>query len=46
MLAHKSGDILNDSIRWSCHFRYTDMLEQDFINRGFPNPYTYKPVTK
>ena len=46
MLAHKSGDILNDSIRWSCHFRYTDMLEQDFIDRGFPNPYTYKPVTK
>jgi phytanoyl-CoA hydroxylase len=46
MLVHKSGEILNDSIRWSCHFRYTDMLEKDFINRGFPNPYTYKPVTK
>lgn len=46
MLVHKSGDILNDSIRWSCHFRYTDMLEQDFINRGYPNPYIYKPVTK
>jgi len=46
MLVHKSGDILNDSIRWSCHFRYTDMLEEDFINRGFPNPYIYKPITK
>lgn len=46
MLVHKSGDILNDSIRWSCHFRYTDMSEEDFINRGFPNPYIYKPVTK
>ena len=46
MLVHKSGNILDDSIRWSCHFRYTDMLEQDFINRGYPNPYIYKPVTK
>jgi phytanoyl-CoA hydroxylase len=46
MLVHKSGDIMNDSIRWSCHFRYTDMLEQNFIERGFPNPYIYKPVTK
>ena len=45
-LVHKSGDILDDSIRWSCHFRYTDMLEQNFIQRGFPNPYIYKPITK
>lgn len=46
LLIHESGDITNDSIRWSCHFRYTNMLEQDFINRGFPNPYVYKPITK
>ena len=45
-LVHKSGDILDDSIRWSCHFRYTNMLDQDFIDRGFPNPYIYKPVIK
>lgn len=45
-LVHKSGEILDDSIRWSCHFRYTDMLEQDFIERGFPSPYEYKPKTK
>jgi ectoine hydroxylase-related dioxygenase (phytanoyl-CoA dioxygenase family) len=45
-LVHKSGDILDNSIRWSCHFRYTDMLEKDFINRGYPNPYIYKPTTK
>lgn len=45
-LVHESGPILNDTIRWSCHFRYTDMLEQDFIERGYPNPYVYKPVTK
>jgi ectoine hydroxylase-related dioxygenase (phytanoyl-CoA dioxygenase family) len=45
-LVHESGPILNDTIRWSCHFRYTDILEQDFIERGYPNPYIYKPVTK
>jgi len=46
MLVHKSGDIKNDTIRWSCHFRYTDMLEQNFIERGYPNPYIYSPITK
>jgi len=45
-LVHKSGDILDDSIRWSCHFRYTDMLEEDFIGRGYPSPYVYSPITK
>lgn len=46
LLVHASGEILDDTIRWSCHFRYTNMLESDFINRGFPNPYIYKPITK
>ena len=41
-----SGDIFNNTIRWSCHFRYTNMVDQDFIDRGFPNPYIYKPTTK
>lgn len=46
MLVHESGYITDDSIRWSCHFRYTDMMDNDFIERGFPNPYIYKPITK
>jgi phytanoyl-CoA hydroxylase len=46
LLIHSSGDILNDTIRWSCHYRFTNMLETDFIERGFPNPYIYKPLTK
>ena len=46
LLIHESGDITNDTIRWSCHFRYTNMLESNFIERGFPNPYIYKPITK
>lgn len=46
LLIHGSGDILNDTIRWSCHYRYTDMLDQDYIERNFPNPYIYKPLIK
>lgn len=46
LLVHASGDILNDTIRWSCHFRYTNMENLNFIKNGFPNPYIYKPITK
>jgi ectoine hydroxylase-related dioxygenase (phytanoyl-CoA dioxygenase family) len=46
LLVHKSGDIINDTIRWSCHYRYTNMLDNDYIKRGFPNPYIYKPKIK
>lgn len=46
LLVHESGEIINDEIRWSCHFRYTNMLDSSFIDRGFPNPYIYKPITK
>jgi len=42
LLVHESGDISNDDIRWSCHFRYTNLKDGDFINRGFPSPYVYK----
>ena len=45
-LLHKSGEITNDSIRWSCHLRYTNMLDHDFVERGFPHPYIYKPKIK
>ena len=46
LLIHESGDITNNTIRWSCHFRYTNMNNLDFIRRGFPNPYIYKPTIK
>jgi ectoine hydroxylase-related dioxygenase (phytanoyl-CoA dioxygenase family) len=46
LLIHESGEIMDDSIRWSCHFRYTDLDSKDFIGRGFPNPYEYKPTYK
>ena len=42
-LVHQSGTSVTDSIRWSCHFRYNNLREASFIDRGFPHPYTYKP---
>ena len=45
-LVHKSGEITNDEIRWSCHFRYNNLNEVDFIERGYPSPYQYTPQTK
>lgn len=45
-LVHSSGEISNNTIRWSCHFRYTNMLDKDFIERGFPNPYIYSSTVK
>ncbi len=40
---HRSGTNVTDRVRWSCHFRYNDMAEKNFIERKFPNPYSYKP---
>ena len=43
-LVHQSGVNLTDSIRWSCHFRFNNMSDPTFIERGFPHPYIYKPI--
>ena len=42
-LVHRSGNNVTPSIRWSCHFRYNNLDEPTFIERGFPHPYLYKP---
>ena len=43
-LIHQSGNNSTENgIRWSCHFRYNDMAENTFIERGFPHPYVYYP---
>ena len=42
-LIHQSGDNISDTPRWSCHFRYNDINEKTFIDRGYPHPYIYKP---
>jgi phytanoyl-CoA hydroxylase len=43
-LVHKSGNNVTNHIRWSTHFRYNDLNEKTFTNRGFPCPYIYKPI--
>jgi phytanoyl-CoA hydroxylase len=42
-LVHRSGTNRTDRLRWSCHYRYNDLAEATYIERGFPHPYTYKP---
>jgi ectoine hydroxylase-related dioxygenase (phytanoyl-CoA dioxygenase family) len=43
LLVHRSGHNVTESIRWSCHFRYNNLLEETFIERAYPSPFTYKP---
>jgi phytanoyl-CoA hydroxylase len=43
-LIHQSGENITSTPRWSCHFRYNDLNESTFIERGFPHAYVYKPV--
>ena len=46
LLAHQSGVNVTESIRWSCHFRYNNLDEQSFVERGYPHPYVYHPQEK
>ena len=46
LLIHKSGTNSTESIRWSCHFRYNNLYEKTFIERGYPHPYIYRPQTE
>lgn len=43
LLLHQSGTNETESIRWSCHFRYNNLAEPTFVERGFPHPYIYQP---
>lgn len=43
-LIHKSGNNITNNIRWSTHFRYNDLNEKTFIERGYPHAYIYKPI--
>jgi len=42
-LVHRSGVNITESIRWSVQLRYNNIQESTFIERGFPNPFIYKP---
>ncbi len=43
-LIHQSGTNTKDEMRWSCHFRYNDLGESSFVDRGYPHPYVYRPL--
>lgn len=43
-LVHRSGTNSSPAIRWSCHFRYNNLAEPTFVERGYPHPYLYKPT--
>jgi ectoine hydroxylase-related dioxygenase (phytanoyl-CoA dioxygenase family) len=43
LLVHQSGNNITDEIRWSCHFRYNNINDPTFIERGFPHTYIYRP---
>lgn len=41
---HRSGNNVTERVRWSMHFRYNDVEETSFVQRGFPHPYVvYRP---
>ena len=42
-LVHRSGTNSTEAIRWSAQFRYNNLQESAFIQRGYPFPYSYKP---
>jgi phytanoyl-CoA hydroxylase len=42
-LVHRSGTNITPSIRWSCHFRFNNLAEPTFIERGFPHSFSYRP---
>jgi hypothetical protein len=43
LLVHRSGNNTSGSVRWSCHFRYNNLYEPTFVQRGFPHSYIYRP---
>lgn len=43
-LVHRSGTNASQQVRWSCHFRYNNLAERTFVERGYPHAYVYKPV--
>ncbi len=42
-LVHRSGNNVTPNIRWSVQLRYNNLAEPQYIERGYPMPYIYKP---
>ena len=43
LLVHRSGENTTQNIRWSVQYRFNNLAEKTFIERGFPHSYDYKP---
>jgi len=41
---HRSGNNVTPHIRWTSQFRFNNLTEDTFVDRGFPLPYIYKPT--
>lgn len=42
-LVHRTGQAGGRTARLAASYRYNNMLEPSFIERGYPNPYIYRP---
>jgi len=42
-LVHKSGDMREGVSRMTLQLRYNDILDTEYMERGWPNPYKYYP---
>lgn len=43
-LVHRSGTNTTDAIRWSAQFRYNNLAEATFVDRGYPHSFIYRSV--
>ncbi|MFN8356507.1 MAG: phytanoyl-CoA dioxygenase family protein [Spirosomataceae bacterium] len=43
LLVHRSGNNVSNNIRWSVQYRFNNLAEPTFIERGYPHAYDYKP---
>ncbi len=43
-LVHRSGTNASDALRWSAQFRFNNLAERTFIDRGYPHSFVYRSV--
>ena len=43
-LVHRSGTNTTEAIRWSAQFRYNNLAEPTFVDRGYPHSFIYRSV--
>lgn len=43
LLVHRSGNNITRNIRWSIQYRYNNLADPTYIERGYPHAYIYKP---